>query len=155
MDFRAICLGKWVGKICLSFSSVQSLSCVPLFATPWTAACQASLSITNSWSLPKLTSNESVMPSNHLILCLATSHTQYVLQLALSCIVDESTKWYNHSRNLFIVSYKVKCAFSHDPAISLIEYAAKINESGWPHKHLYRNVHSRFIYINPWKQVKG
>ena len=51
------------------FSSVQSLSCVRLFATPWTAACQASLSITNSWSLPKLMSIESVMPSNHLILC--------------------------------------------------------------------------------------
>ena len=51
------------------FSSVQSLSHVQLFATPWTAACQASLSITNSWSLPKLISIESVMPSNHLILC--------------------------------------------------------------------------------------
>ena len=51
------------------FSSFQSLSCVWLFATPWTAACQASLSITNSWSLLKLMSTESVMPSNHLILC--------------------------------------------------------------------------------------
>ena len=51
------------------FSSVQSLSHVRLFATPWTEACQASLSITNSWSLPKLMSIESVMPSNHLILC--------------------------------------------------------------------------------------
>ena len=50
------------------FSSVQLLSCVRLFATPWTAVCQASLSITNSWSLPKLMSTESVMPSNHLIL---------------------------------------------------------------------------------------
>ena len=55
-------------KICL-FSSVQSLSCVQLFATPWNAARQASLSITNSWSLPKLMTIESVMPSNHLILC--------------------------------------------------------------------------------------
>ena len=45
------------------------LSCVRLFATPWATACQASLSITNSWSLPKLMSVESVMPSNHLILC--------------------------------------------------------------------------------------
>ena len=45
------------------------LSCVQLFATPWTAAHQASLSITNSWSLLKLISIESVMPSNHLILC--------------------------------------------------------------------------------------
>ena len=51
------------------FSSVQSLSHLQLFVTPWTAAHQASLSITNSQSLPKLMSIESVMPSNHLILC--------------------------------------------------------------------------------------
>ena len=51
------------------FSSVQSLSRVQLFATPWTTAHQASLSITSSRSLPKLMSIESVMPSNHLILC--------------------------------------------------------------------------------------
>ena len=51
------------------FSSVQLLSRVRLFATPWTAARQASLSITNSWSLLILMSVESVMPSNHLILC--------------------------------------------------------------------------------------
>ena len=49
--------------------SAQSLSHVQLFETPWTAACQASLSIINSWSLLKLMSIESVMPSNHLILC--------------------------------------------------------------------------------------
>ena len=48
---------------------VQSLSRVRLFATPWTIACQASLSIINSWNLFKLMSIESVMPSNHLILC--------------------------------------------------------------------------------------
>ena len=53
--------------ICLS--SVQSLSHVLLFVTPWTAARQASLSITNSWSLLKLMSIKSVMPSNYLILC--------------------------------------------------------------------------------------
>ena len=55
--------------ICVQFSSVQSLSCVRLFATPWTAAHRASLSITNSQSPLKLMSIESVMPSNHLILC--------------------------------------------------------------------------------------
>ena len=49
--------------------SVQSLSCVQLFATPWNEAHQASLFITNSWSLLKLMSTELVMPSNHLILC--------------------------------------------------------------------------------------
>ena len=53
-------------KIITQFSSVIL---VRLFATPWTAACQASLSITNSWSLLKLMSVELVMPSNHLILC--------------------------------------------------------------------------------------
>ena len=53
---------------CIQLSSVQSLSCVRLFATPWIAARQASLSITNSQSSFKLTSVESVMPSSHLIL---------------------------------------------------------------------------------------
>ena len=52
-----------------SISSVQLLSCVQLFVTPWIVARQASLSITNSWSSLKLTSIESVMPSSHLILC--------------------------------------------------------------------------------------
>ena len=58
-----------ISKAFKRFSSVQSLSCVHFFPTPWRAAHQASLSITNSWSLLKLMSIESVMPSNHLILC--------------------------------------------------------------------------------------
>ena len=53
----------------IEFSSVQSISRVQLFTTPWIAAHQASLSITNSWNSLKLTSIESVMPSSHLILC--------------------------------------------------------------------------------------
>ena len=56
-------------KLLVQFSSVQSLSHVRLFVTPWTVARQASLSITNYWSLPKPMSIESVMPSNRLILC--------------------------------------------------------------------------------------
>ena len=64
-----LCLQITVRWHQLGFSSVQSLSHVWLFATPWTAARQASLSITNSRSLLKLMSIESVMPSNHLILC--------------------------------------------------------------------------------------
>ena len=55
------------------FSSVQSLSCVQLFVTPWTAACQAYLSIINSQSLLKLMSIEPVMASNHLIFCIPFS----------------------------------------------------------------------------------
>ena len=66
---EALCApGKLVEQD-FQLSSVQLLSCVQLFATPWTVACQASLSITNSWSLLKFISIESVMPSNHLILC--------------------------------------------------------------------------------------
>ena len=57
------------GGLQFSLVSVQSLSRVWLFATPWTAGSHASLSITNSRNLPKLMSTESVMPSNHLILC--------------------------------------------------------------------------------------
>ena len=53
----------------IQFLSVQSLSCARLFATPWTAASQAALSITNSQTLLKLMSIKSVMPSNHLIVC--------------------------------------------------------------------------------------
>ena len=55
-------------RVSFNYSSVQLLSHVQLFATPWTAACQASLSITNTQSLPKLMSTESVMPSNQHIL---------------------------------------------------------------------------------------
>jgi len=61
--------GHWSSDLLPWFSSFQSLSDVWLFATPWIAAHQASLSIINSWSLTKPMSIESVMPSNHLILC--------------------------------------------------------------------------------------
>ena len=75
----------------VQFSSVQSLSHVRLFATPWTAACQASLSITNSQGLPRLMSIESVMPSKHLILCNSvipfSSHLQ---SLPASGLFNES-----------------------------------------------------------------
>ena len=60
---------SWDADDAYKFSSVQLLSCVQFFATPWTTACQVSMSITNSWSLLKLMSIASVMPSNHLILC--------------------------------------------------------------------------------------
>ena len=70
---RVRCMERVTWKLTVpcvkQISSVQSLSCVQLFATPWTAAHQASLSITNSRSLLKLISIKSVMPSNHLILC--------------------------------------------------------------------------------------
>ena len=72
------------------FSSVQSLSRVQFFETPWTAACQASLSITNSRSLLKLIHIELVMPSNHLILCRP-------LLLLLSSILPNISVFSNES----------------------------------------------------------
>ena len=60
-------IDQWNRISSIQFSSVQLLRRVRLFATSWTAACQASLSVTNSWSLLKLMSIESMMPSNHLI----------------------------------------------------------------------------------------
>ena len=60
------CLPSWLQAL-VFLSSVQSLSCVQLFVTPWPVALQASLSTTNSQSLLKFTSIESVMPSNHVI----------------------------------------------------------------------------------------
>ena len=69
-SLKPLCFGlSLLEQPILHFSSVQSLSRVRLFATPWITARQASLSITNSWSLLKLMSIESVMPSSHLILC--------------------------------------------------------------------------------------
>ena len=73
--------------ILVALSSVQSLSHGRLFVTPWTAACQASLSITSSWSLLKLMSIESVVPSNHLILC----HPLLLLPPSIRVFCNEST----------------------------------------------------------------
>ena len=67
--WKSIVMMKLSPELHVHFSSVQSPSHVQLLATPWTAACQASLSITNSQSLPKLMSIELVMSSSHLILC--------------------------------------------------------------------------------------
>ena len=64
-----ICKNEYKNSASVQFSSVQSLSCLRFFVTPWITACQASLSITNSWSSLKLMSIELVMPSSHLILC--------------------------------------------------------------------------------------
>ena len=58
-----------ISYVSLTVSSIQSFNCVRVFVTPWTAACQASLSITNSWSLLKLMSIVSVITSNRVILC--------------------------------------------------------------------------------------
>ena len=82
--YFAVCLSycnKMFNVYNKNISSVQMLSHVQFFATPWTAASQASLSITNSWSLLKLMSIKSVTPSNHLILCCPFSSCFNLSQL--------------------------------------------------------------------------
>ena len=98
-------------------SSVQSLSCAWLFATPWTAARQASLSITNSRHLPNPMSTESVMPSNHLILCYPFSSCpqrklcpnnnnprsqgrQRAASLQVDVALMASRRWHHHSHSM-------------------------------------------------------
>ena len=87
------------------FSSVQSLSRVRLFATPWIAACQASLSITNSRSSLKLTSIESVMPSSYLILCrLPFSSCPQSLPASESFPISQLFAWHGQSPGVFSFS---------------------------------------------------
>ena len=92
-----------IQDISVQFSSVQSLSRVWLFATPWTAPRQASLSITNSWSLLKLMSIESMMPSSHLILCLRFQYLKNSV-LRRSEHIWELVQW--RGKELNGISYK-------------------------------------------------
>ena len=98
------------------FSSVQSLSHVWLFATSRTAACQASLSITNSWSLPKPMSIESVMPSNHLIFC----HPLLLPPLISPSIRDFSNESVHHIRwpKYWSFSFNISPSNEHSGLIS-------------------------------------
>ena len=98
------------------FSSVQSLSRVWLFMTPWTAAHQASLSITNSWSLLKLISIKSVMPSNHFILCCPLS----------SCLQSFPTSGSFPMSSIICIRWPKYCSFSLSISPSN-EYSGKIS----------------------------
>ena len=100
----------------IQFSSVQLLSRVQLFVTPWTAACQTSLSITNSQSLLKLMSIELVMPSNHLILCCPLLFPPSIFP-SIRVILDESVlhiKWPKH----WSFSFSISLSNEHSGLIS-------------------------------------
>ena len=104
--FKTNCDGQWK-VVTVQFSSLQSPSCVRLFSTPWTAACQTSLSITNSRSSLKLMSIESVMPSNYLILCRPFS----------SCPIFPSIKVFSNESALHIRCPKYwRFSFSISPS---------------------------------------
>ena len=87
----------------VQFSLVQSLTCIQLFATPWIAACQATLSITNSWSLLKLMSIESVMSSSHLILCCP---------LLLLPLIPPSIRVFSNESTLHMMRWAKSWSFS-------------------------------------------
>ena len=90
---------KWILSI-YKFSSVQSLSRVWFCATPWTTACQATLSITSTRSLLKLMSIESVMPSNHLTLC----HPLLLLPSIFKTLQSLNLKFRGHQNHLEVLS---------------------------------------------------
>ena len=101
------------------FSSVQSLSRVWCFGTPWTATHQASLSITNSWSLHKLTSIELVMPSNYLILCRPL--------LLLPSIFPDIRVFSNESALCIRWLKYLSCSFSISPSNEYSELIFRID----------------------------
>ena len=111
------CTGRKILYHSDQFSSVQLLSHVRLFATPWTAARQASLSINNSWSLLKLMSIESVMPSSHLILC----HPLLLLPLIPPSIRVSSNESILHMRwpKYWSFSFSISPSNEHPGLISL------------------------------------
>ena len=96
------------------FSSVQSLSCAWLFATPWTTACQASLSFTNSQSLLKLISIKLMMPSNHLILC----HPVLLLPSIFPSVMVFSNELALHIRRLMYWSFSINPSIEYSGPIS-------------------------------------
>ena len=97
---------QYFGHLMWRASSVQSLSSVWVFATPWTTAHQASLPITKSWSLPKLMSIQSVMPSNYLILCHPLLHLPSIFP-SIRVFSNESAlhiRWPNYWNFSFNIS---------------------------------------------------
>ena len=132
---------------CTLFSSVQSLSCVQFFATPWTAACHASLSFTVSQSLLKLMSIESVMPSNCLVLChplllfsvfpsirvfsnKSTFHIRWLKYWSFSLSISPSNEYNEYSR---LISFRVDwfdlCIPRDSQESSLTPQSKSINSS--------------------------
>ena len=132
------------------FSSVQLLSHVRLFVTPWTAACQASLSITNSQSLLKVMSIVSVMPSNHLILCQPCLLLPSIF-LSIRVFSSESgicIRWPNYQSFSFSISpskeYSGLISFGIDWLVSLSKGRSRVFFNTTVQKHQFFG--SQFLY---------
>ena len=140
----------------MTLSSVQSLSCVRLFVTPWTTAHQASLSVINSWSLPRPMSIESVMPSNHLILC-------YLLLLLPS--VFPSIRVFSNESVLHIrwpkywsFGFNISPSSEHPGLISFrMDWLDLLESKGLSRVFSNTTVqkHQFLLYINQWFKLFG
>ena len=133
------------------FSSVHSLSHVWLFVTPWTAACQASLSITNSLSLLKLMSIELVTPSNNLILCLPFS--SYLHSFPASGSFPMSQFFASASQNIGDFIYNIRPSNEYSGLISfgiywfdLFEFQGTRESSTIPHFKSISSLAFSFLY---------
>ena len=135
LNFELICELNAKGRLSFcakwhQFSSVQSLSRVWLFATPWTAARQAPLSITNSRSLLRLMSIESVMPSNHLILCHSLLLPPSIFP-SIRVFSNESAlhmRWSSHCEvclfTFVIMSFDIQKVFNFDEVQLIFSFIA-------------------------------
>ena len=124
------------------FSSVQLLSYVLLFVTLWIAACQASLSITNSWSLPKFMSIESAMQSSHLILC----HP-----LLLLSPIPPSIRIFSNESTLHMRCQSIGVSASSSVLPMYTQAWSPLRWTGWiclQSKGLSR------VFCNTWSEVK-
>ena len=126
----------WLDCHCTSFRNVQ-FSCVQRFATPWTGARQASLSITNSRSLLKLMSIESVMPSNHLILCRPLLLLPSIFP-SIRVFSNESVLCISWPRNEEARTKRIDC-FAQDPKLS-------------QQQRMYLTLVSFFLFLLPVMQ---
>ena len=134
----------------IQFSSVHSLSRVWIFVTPWTAACLASLSITNSWSWLKLMSIKLVMPSSHLIFC----HPLLLLPSIfprISFFSDESVLRVrcSHDEMSYIILFKIKKKIWYNQTSdNTLKKAVSL-------RYMHAYLHSTFFFITKrWRQPK-
>ena len=119
---------------CSSVQFIQLLSRVRLFVTPWTAARQASLSITSSWSLPKLMSIVSVMPSNHLILCCPLLLLPSILP-SIRVFSDESVlriRWTKYWSFSFSISPYNDCSGLTSSSVDWLGLQSTLLQGGKP-----------------------
>ena len=118
-------ISHFVFQFLLIYFQFSQFSQVRLFVTPWTVACQASLTITNSWSLLKFMSTELVMPSNHLILC-----SRLLLLPSIFPSIRVFSKWVNSSHQ---VAKVLELRHQHQSLLLLFFSHQEVSDFLWPY----------------------